>query len=648
MVINLLLCAIFLAVVVYLIRQYVRSDEEEDAQDEKKLYDMNIDYMTDECAKAFSKTLRQSFSEGNMSRREAEQVRLQRTKLSTAVNNAAYGDADGKKYVKAAIKNHISSEEYDIKHNYNKLIPFDRPERITSTDKTNIVLYMFMKEYGDDAFRVLFDEYELAKPMVYDGEEAYVVTKKRMEEVFNSVFSGESSLGDVKLDENDMLEIITQKIYSRYIGFSAIDLLYEMIVDEIDVGVSGVPKNAFEVRTDKRNLPFSYESIWVLVGGVNVRMECMSFESQDDLVRVCENISDYNPPYPLSRENGALITTTNTGGRLVVYRPPFSDSYGFNLRKFDSTPSIKMANLLKDENKIIPIIIVKWIMKGLLTSIISGQQATGKSTFMKSVIAYLPVQYNLRIQEKQFELNLRYTYPYRNIVTFQETPTISAQDGLNIQKKTNGGINIIGEIAEAIQAAFFVQTSNVASYMGMGTHHGVDTDSVINGIANNLLEPTVGLFQDEKNAIKAVANVINIDIHMVNEKGDRHIAYINEVCPTSNTPYPSDSMSDDVSYIDRAACDTTEFYKKTTDPKPYEIHTIVRWEPVLDEDGKKVGGRYVLDQGFGEMMEKKIRERLSLEEEKVFDQEMEMLRRIQNGDNSTEVQEWTQKSLLSA
>lgn len=645
MVVNLLLSIIFIAVVTYLLYQYTQKNDSEEEETEKSTYDMNIDYMTEECAKAFTRTLRQSFSEGNMSRREAEQVRLQRTKLSTSVNKAAWGDADGKKYVKAAIKTHISSEEYDIKHNYNKLIPFDRPDRITSTDKTNIVLYMYMKEYREDALRVLFDEFQLAKPVIYDGEEAYVVTKERMNEVFNSVFTGNSSLGDVKLDENDMLEIITQKIYGRYIGFSAVDLLYELVVDEIDVGVSGVPKNAFEVRTDKRNLPFSYESIWILIGGVNVRMECMSFESQDDLVRVCENISDYDPPYPLSRENAALVATTNTGGRLLVYRPPFSDSYGFNLRKFDSAPSIKMANLLKDANKVIPIVIIKWAMKGLLTSIISGQQATGKTTLMKSAIAYIPVQYNLRIQEKQFEMNLRYTYPYRNIITFQETATISAQEGLNFQKKSNGGINVIGEIAEAIQAAFFVQTSNVASYMGIGSHHGVTTDSVINGIANNLLEPSVGLFQDEKNAIRAVAEILNLDIHMVNEKGDRHIGYINEICPTVNIPYPSGSMDEATSYVDRAACDTTVYYKKITDPKPYEVHTIVHWEPIYDENGKKLGGKYVLNQGFGEMMRKKICEHLSIEDEKLFEYDMNMLKRIKEGDTSMEVQEWTQKAL---
>lgn len=652
MLVNAIISILLVAGIIYFIHRYTASgnhlDDEEltSEKDNRNEFEMDIDYMTKEVADAFSRTLRQNFNDGNLSRRELEQKQKKRTALSSAINNAAYGDDDAKKFVKNSIKQLLLDPKYDIENNINRLIPFDRPARIWCTDKTNIILYLYSKRYWLEAVDMLFQEFHLTDPVEINGVFSNVVTKEKMNEIYEIVMSGKSSLGPIDLTFEDKIEIVSQKLFGRYIRFSAVDLLYDLTVDEIDVGVSGVPKNSYTVKTEKRNLPFSYESVWILYHGINIRMECLSFESQDDMIRVCKNIYNYKPPEPLTEENGAVIATTSTGGRIVVFRPEFADSWGFTLRKFDSAPSTLMKNLLHDDDKVIPIVIIKWIAKGLLNTIISGQQATGKTTLLKSFIGYLSIQYNLRIQEKQAEMNLRYTYPDRNIVSFQETASISAQEGLNIQKKTNGGINIIGEIAEAIQAAFFVQTANVASYMAIGTHHGIDTEHVIEGIGNNLLEPSVGLFQNEENAIKAVAAVLNIDIHMANDKGDRHLLYINEICPTTEEPYPSDKM-EDASLMDKAAADASKYMRKVTNPKPYEVHRLVHWEPKFDENGKKSGGKYILDAPFGSMMEEEIKRHLSIQEEKLFDFDMDMLHRVKSGDDSVEVQNWVEKSLSS-
>ena len=50
---------------------------------------------------------------------------------------------------------------------------------------------------------------------------------------------------------------------------------------------------------------------------------------------------------------------------------------------------------------------------------------------------------NIRVQETAFELHLRKIYPYHNILSLRETDTISGQEGLDVQKKTDGGVNII-------------------------------------------------------------------------------------------------------------------------------------------------------------------------------------------------------------
>lgn len=650
MIVNLIICAIIIAGLIYSFNRYMKvaPEEENESNNTEDEEEITLEFMKKEVAGAFSRTLRQNFNDGNLSRRELEQKQKKKTALSTSINRAAYGDESSKKIIINYIKQLLLDQKYDIEHNMYKIMPLNRPGRLSSTDKTNIILYLYMQKYWLDALEKLFTEFDLAnateerKGMTYN-----IVTAQRMNEVYDTVMRGESSLGNVEITFEDAINIIAQKLFDRLYGFSAVDLLYELTVDEIDCGVSGIPKNSFTVKTAEHNLPYSYESVWILMHGRNIHMECLAFDSQDDFKRVCNNIYCYDPPYPLTQENGAVIATTSIGARILVFCPPFADSYGFTLRKYDSAPSTLLRYLLTDEMNVIPIVIMKWAMKGLLNTIISGQQATGKTTTLKSLISYLPTNYNLRIQEKQAEMNLRYTLPYSNIVAFQETATVSSQEGINITKKTNGGINIIGEIAEAIQAAFFVQTANVASYMAIGTHHGVDTDAVVDGISNNLVEPSVGLYQNADDAKRALSHILDIDSHMANDKGHRYNAYIAEVCPVGEEEYPSDIIKEDKSDIDKAAMDASAYMKKVTNAKPYKVNRLCEWRPVYDENNVRVGGKYVLLQTFSEEKEKEIKRYLPLDEEKRFDYDMEMLQRVQAGEKTAEVENWIEKSLSS-
>jgi len=50
---------------------------------------------------------------------------------------------------------------------------------------------------------------------------------------------------------------------------------------------------------------------------------------------------------------------------------------------------------------------------------------------------------NLRVTETAFELHLRKIYPTRNIVSMRETETVTGQACLDVQKKTDGSVNII-------------------------------------------------------------------------------------------------------------------------------------------------------------------------------------------------------------
>ena len=134
------------------------------------------------------------------------------------------------------------------------------------------------------------------------------------------------------------------------------------------------------------------------------------------------------------------------GSRVVVVRPTFSETWGFFIRKFDVTRA-SLEQLIRDPGKEEAIDLMKFIVKGARIIALTGEQGTGKTTMLMAMIENIYETLNIRVQETAFELHLRKIYPTRNILSFRETETVSGQEGLDVQKKTDGSVNIIGEVA---------------------------------------------------------------------------------------------------------------------------------------------------------------------------------------------------------
>ena len=327
---------------------------------------------------------------------------------------------------------------------------------------------------------------------------------------------------------------------------------------------------------------------------------------------MCRNIYKYNAPKALSKKDAGIISTMKDGSRILVVRPPFSDSWAFFARKFDSTPSIAPEDLYKtDKNWIIPITMVKWIMIGLQNAMVTGDQGSGKTTFLKSIISFYPEWLTIRIQEKAFEMNPRFIYPNRNIVVFQETENYSMQTGLEYQKKTNGLVNVFGEIAELTQIGGYLQTCRVASLQGIGTNHSKTTYDLIRSFA-------IGGETEE-----TVAQTIHFDIHTEREPGHRYCSYINEIIPIRDRSYPTErnGKGDAMNLNERYMRHTIEFQERETDRQAFKVNEIVRYE----------NGSYVLVNMPSDDMIKAIALNIGESDREEFARDMEMLRSFKTG-----------------
>ena len=186
---------------------------------------------------------------------------------------------------------------------------------------------------------------------------------------------------------------------------------------------------------------------------------------------------------------------------------------------------------------------------------------------------------NIRVQETAFELHLRKIYPTRNILTFRETETISGQAGLDVQKKTDGSVNIIGEVATDPVASWMIQAAQVASKFTLFTHHAKTFPNLVTALRNSMLR--TGVFTDEKTAEEQVVQVLNFDIHLVKDfRGRRYIERVTECIPVEDkNEYTYDHRKEKTleGKMDKFIDNATNFFSKTTNRELYKYVNIMEY-----------------------------------------------------------------------
>lgn len=569
--------------------------------------ELDLHSLVAQVSDAFSTIQKKNLREMNLSRRDYERRLKSKAELRNDLRESAFGNLEAKRRIKGYIRDMIQEPQFGVNEgNINNLIHFDKEKYLSSQDMFEILMYLYRKTYGDENLEHLLRDNGLDLPLKdQNNNEVYDVTASRLSAVYTSY------IAQHPLTYSDKLEILSQRIFQNFKGFGAADLLFEAKVDEIDGGVSGIPESGYDIKTKMKGITYSYDAIWILFHGINIHLSCIGFGSQDELVRVCNNVYKYRPSHMLSIKDPAVVTTMKDGSRVVVVRPPLADSYMFYVRKFDTVESVAPDQLITDGNAIIPLTLLKWMIRGERNIAITGSQGVGKTTLLKSLFAFIPPKYTLRIQELAFELSARYAYPDRNISSLQETSYFTAQEGLNLQKKMNGNVNIIGEVAEAQQASYIIQTALVASLFAMFSHHAKTARALIEAIGNNLLE--LGLFSNRDDAYSMSAKVINIDCHMEKQGDRRYIERITEIIPVASTPYPSEISNEEGA--DLLAEDTKEFYRRSTDRQLFKTVDLMRWE-----DGKF----YFVNMPSKAMLDG-IRSKLTPQDVEQFEHELAMI-----------------------
>ncbi len=538
-----------------------------------------------------------------LSEEELKRRKNKKYELKKALKGCTYGDVNDKKYVKELIYDLLESEYGVNEINVSKAIPFDVPSLLTPQDKFDILIYVYKKDFGYEALTELIKKYNLAELKYVEGDAkpSYVITAQEISDIYEKE--------NIQLTFPDKLSIVVQRIYQHYKGYSSIDEVRDMNIDGVSGGVSGLPESFLSqvaqtaggnylTQVAERKVPRACDSIWIFFQGKSIRLAFLSFGTEAELKRVCQNIYKYNNPGQLSDTNGYKINEMKDGSRVVVVRPSFSETWAFFVRKFDVKRSTLEQWFKNEKGSEESIALLKYLVKGARIISITGEQGCGKTTMLMGMIENIYETMNIRVQETAFELHLRKIYPTRNILTFRETDTISGQEGLDVQKKTDGSVNIIGEVATDPVASWMIQAAQVASKFTLFTHHAKTFPNLVTALRNSMLR--TGVFKNEKTAEEQVVQVLNFDIHLKKDfKGKRYVERITECIPLeSKNEYTYNHRNEKTleGKFDKFFDNATQYFMKTTDKELYTYRNILEYV-----DGEYIITNPITEQNIVEM-----------------------------------------------
>ena len=566
--------------IVYNIKKKAKEETEKEVEVDDKTF--TLDMMVNFVKKRLDEITKVNLYDIGLSEEELKRRKNKKYELKKALKGCTYGDVNDKKYIKELIYDLLSKEYGVDETNISKSIPFDIPSLLTAQDKFDIIIHEYKKEFGYEALTQLIKKYNLAvlKYVAGESKPCYVITEQEISDIYDQE--------NYNLTFADKLEVVVQRIYQRYKGYSSIDEIRDMNIDGVSGGVSGLPESFLSqvAQTDgdylsqitEAKVPRACDSIWIFFQGKSIRLAFLSFGTESELKRVCQNIYKYNNPGQLSDTNGYKINEMKDGSRVVVVRPSMSETWAFFVRKFD-TKRATLEQIVRFDGKEEAIELLKYLVKGARIIALTGEQGCGKTTMLMAMIENIYETMNLRITETAFELHLRKIYPTRNILSMRETETIAGQECLDVQKKTDGSVNIIGEVATDPVASWMIQSAQVASKFTLFTHHAKTFPNLVTALRNSMLR--AGVFSDEKTAEEQVVQVLNFDIHLVKDfRGRRYIERITECIPVEEkNEYTYDYRKEKTleGKIEKFMDNATLYFAKSTNRELYKYRNILEF-----------------------------------------------------------------------
>jgi len=466
------------------------------------------------------------YAEGTLQNEEpAEDVQRNQEEyhrvVSACIRNCSAGNYGAKEAVLDFIVTFLSQDLLKTREDILKIVSFHQPEKMSSWEQLEALIYYFDKEKENQGFGYLCEKYQWSRS-------GFVLTDEEIERVYlelKPVFTME-----------DEYKIIAKLLFARIVGLGVIDTLNQQkgYIEEIQLGMSGRREQQYNYKEylseHRESEKFSKDGVHIMAKGSTLWIKALSFETEEEMQRVLRNLVKGTGQGELTRNHPMLVAETMDGRRISVSRPPVSDTWVGLIRKFDTVGEVSLERLYQGypEETVLPGVLRQLVRSGRNIAI-TGEMASGKTTLFRACLAEVKQDMNIRVIEADsFELNVRGFMPKTNCVTMRVTEQTPAEEVLAFARKTTGQIFAIGEINSASMASMAMDLSKIASQLIFSAHY-ITTEHMIADFVNAKL--CVGGYSEERLAELDVVRCLGFDVHLCVRKGRRYVQYINEVIP---------------------------------------------------------------------------------------------------------------------
>lgn len=391
---------------------------------------------------------------------EFDRLYKRKARINEALKNCVYGIDSAKVLVQDLIRGFIA--EKVPPEQVTKLLGLDEESEPSDQVKFEIMMYRYKKAYGKDALVKWIDRFDFArerKATMADRQQdqAYYITVDDL----NYAYATEN----IQLDIEEQIDVMAVLIYQQYKGFGVLDTIREMNVNGLNVGTSGSILSTSGQGNEKCREFKANNGVWLYDRGRYIHLRFINFGNEEELRRIIQLICRWGNPGPLTSKRGYLVNTMYDKSRVLAVRPPVSEYWACFIRKFTLSDVSPEALIIKPYTNRgdLAIRLIEFLMRGCITCAVTGRQGSGKTTLMSSIIRYIDPRYTIRVLEMAPELYLRELYPTRNILSLQETNTVSAAECQDALKKSDAAVSIVGEVATDSIAARMIQMGMTAS-----------------------------------------------------------------------------------------------------------------------------------------------------------------------------------------
>lgn len=536
----------------------------------------SLDYLCEQFKKIICDIINADLDALNLNKRDLENRRALKRALSNAIRKCSQGDINAKMMVLGRAKYTLLNILNITGDVIDKIIPFNDRNRLTAKDKFDIMMYLQKKNGNYRMFQGICETTGLDRLLKDDDGYYYCISDEDVHKAYDRM--------PVYLTFDDKINILAQRIYESTYGLSVVDQLIteDISLDSVSGGVSGIVSYDFRFMEDdflsgNYNKSRTYDSVWVVYCGKPIHLKFLSFKSEEQLRRICKNLAEYGRTGHLTKAEGGAKTHLADGSRVTVFRPDNSMQWAFFIRKFANTSSFTMKDLITDKGCQYPIDVIKWAVRGCLNIFFSGDQNSGKTTYMRAAVKEIDRRQPVRTLEADFELYLNNAYADKNILGTRPSDRLPFPKLIELLKSSEAHTILFGETASLEQARHLIDLLLAGTKRVITTGHWPTSDELVayfvhamGGYGNAGTEDTEIM----------VSRLIHLDVHCVRENdGHRHIDRITEIIPYDLAPYePGKDIFSYNTGIEERLEEISYYLKLLTRKKNYYTRDIVIYE----------------------------------------------------------------------